>query len=105
VRCTRLNQDVLREHGCEAVLSFTSTGIPENEASWTTPDELERAANTLSELVERSDPTVQALLRAHEPNAIGSNLAPVEFGETSVRTGLSFLYEWNFMKGARFGTP
>src|SRR5688572_17562819 len=52
----------LERLGLSPLLSHTTDGVDSDEIDWTTPDELERAANALRELVERKYPDVQPLV-------------------------------------------
>ncbi len=61
------------------MLSHTTEGADSDDVEWTTPDEFERAAKALRELVERGDPGVQSLVDLYEPEAPGEDEPPVEF--------------------------
>lgn len=64
--------------GFDALLAYT-TGAAPNEVAWTTPEELERAANGLRRLVQRGEPIVEALVEIYEADAPGFEKASVEF--------------------------
>jgi hypothetical protein len=60
---------ILGTLGLEALLAHTTDGVEPDDVVWTTPDELEKAARSLVELVERSDPRVQPLVQLYEADA------------------------------------
>jgi hypothetical protein len=70
---------LLQQLGVAALLSHTTEGADADEIEWTTPDELERAANALRERVERNDPEVQPLLELYEADAPGQEEPSAEF--------------------------
>lgn len=70
---------LLARLGVGALLSHTADGLDADDVEWTTPDELERAANALREQVERIDPEVQPLVELYTADAPGVEPPSVEF--------------------------
>lgn len=65
--------------GFDALLAYTTSGAGPDAVPWTTPDALENAANGLRSLVQRGDPSVNALVEIYEADAPGVDEASVEF--------------------------
>lgn len=70
---------LLAHLGVSALLSNTAHGVDPDDVEWTTPDELERAANVLRDRVVRTDPEVQPLVDLYNANAPGVEQPSVEF--------------------------
>lgn len=69
---------LLHRLGVGALLSVTSNGVEPGDIDWTTPDELERAANKLRELVQDDEPLVEVLVDLYEEEAAGEESPSVE---------------------------
>lgn len=70
---------LLDQLGVAALISHTTDGMGSDEIRWTTPDELETAANRLRELVDQAAPEVLALIKLYETAAVGEEPPTVEF--------------------------
>lgn len=67
-----------RPFGTRSLLSHTTDGTDSDQIDWTTPDELEGAANRLRDLVESGDASTRPLLELYEADANGVEELSVE---------------------------
>jgi hypothetical protein len=74
-------QQSLKAIGASALLSHTTEGMKPRDIAWTTPDELDAAAQRLLEAIAAKDPRVTLMLRLYERGAIGENSPEVEFSQ------------------------
>ena len=73
------NQTPLKAAGVDALLSFTTEGIKDEEVNWVTPDTLATAALKLCDLLAQAHPAAQCALRAYELDANGVQAVEEEF--------------------------
>ena len=92
------NQTVLRKEGLEALLSFTTEGIKDEEVTWVTPDALAAAALKLCDLLAQAHPAAQCALQAYELDANG--VQPVEEEFVTDLQELAALARWAKTQGA-----
>ena len=65
--------------GLDALLAYTTLDADPDAVSWVTPDAFAHAASGLRNLVQRGDPSVEALVEIYEANAPGLDKASIEF--------------------------
>ena len=73
------NLTLLKAAGLDALLSFTTEGIKDEEVNWVTPDTLATAALKLCDLVAQAHPAAQCALRAYELDDNGVQAVEEEF--------------------------
>jgi hypothetical protein len=59
-------EPTLRALGCDALLAYTTEGLPAEKIEWATPEQLITAADRLSDLIRGSDEVVNELVEVYE---------------------------------------
>ena len=62
-------QETLRAAGCEALLAYTTEGLPYEQIKWVSPADMTRAADRLIELIQQGDESIKALVAEYEDYA------------------------------------
>ena len=71
--------EAIRRLGADAILTCKTDGWDDDDVAWTTPDELQKAAQILRDAVQAKTPDAAAILRSYQANANGIDAVPQEF--------------------------
>jgi hypothetical protein len=74
-------QQSLKALGASALLSHTTEGMKPRDIAWTTPNELEAAAQRLLDAIAAGDPRVALMLRLYERGSMGDGPAKELFNQ------------------------
>jgi hypothetical protein len=71
--------EAVRRLGSEAILTYTTDGMDDEEVDWVSPAQLRDAARRLREAVRTGRPETKIILESYERNANGVNPLADEF--------------------------
>lgn len=69
----------IRKLNVDAILTFTTEGMTDEEVLWVTPNELRDAAKNLREAIQAKLPETEIILKVYERNANGVDSIANEF--------------------------
>jgi hypothetical protein len=69
----------MKELGVDALLSHTTDGMKDSEVMWATPEEVEKAAVKLRELVKNNHPKTKRIIETYAMSAAGVDPIEKEF--------------------------
>ena len=70
---------IIVELGAEAILTFTTDGVSDDEVDWVTPRQLYNAATQLEWAIRRKQPGIERVLAVYERNANRADPVEEEF--------------------------